>query len=489
MTDLNDIADQLNRLIKLALDTGEASTIEEAHQIFAGYRMQIVVGADVAHCPVLQAALLTAVNCATRSLLGGVVVVGATGSLCVPLPPYADTAEALIAMGATLAVELEPDTSTLVIGDIGERGLEPLAIRATVGAWCGGVAPVTSGFRLAEIGDFTPAGVLAGALGVSEIFQRLRGGNPAACRRAVGVDLSRPERNWWKGGDAPPLERLPSAAWLVGLGNLGQAYLWTLGLLPYGSGDLNLTLQDTDVLAPSNLSTSILTRPALLGHRKSRVMAAWAELRGFKTSLVERTFAADFRISAREPSVALFGVDNALARQAAEEVGFARVIEAGLGGGTQDFLGIDLHTFPASTPARALWRDATVASPTINLPAYSHLLQKTKDMCGTVRLAGRSIGAPFVGAAASTLVVAEFVRLGLGAHRYEMLSCHLRGPERLAVVPGALWEAFNPGTVDPRNSRRALSIDSGTSVRMVRPTHADGVSQAQISELAEAVHF
>jgi len=37
----------LNRLIKLALDTGEASTIEEAHQIFAGYRMQIVVGADV----------------------------------------------------------------------------------------------------------------------------------------------------------------------------------------------------------------------------------------------------------------------------------------------------------------------------------------------------------------------------------------------------------------------------------------------------------
>jgi len=54
MTDLNDIADQLNRLIKLALDTGEASTIEGRTKIFAGYRMRIVVGADVAHQPVLR---------------------------------------------------------------------------------------------------------------------------------------------------------------------------------------------------------------------------------------------------------------------------------------------------------------------------------------------------------------------------------------------------------------------------------------------------
>lgn len=458
MTDLHDIADHLNRLTKLALDTGEASSIDEAQRIFAGYRIQIIVGPDVAHQPVLQAALLTAVNCAARSLLGGVVVVGATDPLRVTLPPYTAMPQALAGLGAILADEPEPDTPTLVIGDVYGHDLEPLAIRATFAAWCGGVAPAASGVRLAETGEFTPAGVLAGALGVSEIFQRLRGGNPAPCRRSAGVDLWQPERDWREAGDAPALERLPSGAWLVGLGNLGQAYLWTLGLLPYGPEDLDLVLHDTDVIAPSNLSTSLLTHAGQMRQRKTRAMAAWSETRGFRTSIVERKFAADFRIAAHEPSVALFGVDNALARQAAEDAGFARVIEAGLGSGARDFLGIDLHTFPASVPARSIWRETASDAPIINQPAYLKLLNETKDRCGTLQLAGRSIGAPFVGATAAALVIAELVRLALGGSHYEMLSCHLRGLERFTVVPGETWPAFNPGTVLPsRISGKAAS--------------------------------
>lgn len=87
MTHLENAADRLNRTVKIALDTGEASSIEEAERIFAGYRLQIVVGADIAQKAVSQAALLTAVNCAARTLLGGVTVVGAAGTLRVMLPP------------------------------------------------------------------------------------------------------------------------------------------------------------------------------------------------------------------------------------------------------------------------------------------------------------------------------------------------------------------------------------------------------------------
>jgi hypothetical protein len=93
----------------------------------------------------------------------------------------------------------------------------------------------------------------------------------------------------------------------------------------------------------------------MVGRKKTRAMAEWADARGFETSIVERDFAPNFAIAPREPSVALVGVDNALVRQAVEDVGFGRVIEAGLGGGPQDFLGIDLHTFPASRPAREVW--------------------------------------------------------------------------------------------------------------------------------------
>src|ERR1700733_1905301 len=184
MTDLEDIADRLNRTIKIALDTGEASSIEEAERIFALYRLQIVVGPEAIHSPVSQAALLTAINCAARTFLGGVTVVGATGLLRVVLPPFVDLEQAVLGLGGRLVQEIAPETPTLVIGDINDVDLDRSALRVTFSEWCGGVVPIASKIRLAEGGTFTPAGVLAGALGVSEIFQRLRGGTPMACRRA-----------------------------------------------------------------------------------------------------------------------------------------------------------------------------------------------------------------------------------------------------------------------------------------------------------------
>ena len=143
-------------------------------------------------------------------------------------------------------------------------------------------------------------------------------------------------------------------------------------------------------------------------------MAHWAERRGFRTAIVERRFAADFMLSPREPVVALIGVDNALTRQAVEDVGFERVIEAGLGRGPQDFLGLDLHTFPAAKPARQIWCEAAAAEPDLAQPAYRAMLAQTGDRCGTIRLAGRSIGAPFVAAVAATLVIAELIQACYG---------------------------------------------------------------------------
>ena len=446
MTRLDTLANSLNRTVKIALDTGEASSIEHAERIFSGYQLQIVVGPDVAQNPVMQAALLTSVNCASRTFLGGVTVVGGAGPLRVTLPGGLDLPDAVVGLGGVRTEAVDPHAPTLVIGAV-EASLEPLAIRATFDGWCGGVTPVGSPDRPAERGTFTPAGVLAGALGVSEIFQRVRGGTPMACRRSVGLDLWRPRRYWLSGDSTPELDRLPSSVWLVGLGHLGQAYLWVLGLLPYGNQAIELVLQDTDVVAHSTLSTSLLTRPTHVGERKTRALARWAEARGFKTSIIERTFAADFRIQARDPAVALIGVDNGLARQAVEEVGFERVIEAGLGRGPQDFLGFDVHTFPASKLAREVWQGGASSEINIDHPAYAALLSASKDRCGTLRLAGRSIGAPFVGATAAALVIGELLRLGVGGPRHELISCHLRDLEGRIVVPGEPWAAFNPGTV------------------------------------------
>ncbi|MCY4497240.1 MAG: hypothetical protein OXC14_08140 [Rhodospirillaceae bacterium] len=445
MTKLNEMADGLNRTVKVALDTGEVASVEEAERLFSGYRLQILVGPDVADSPSLQAALLTAVNCAARTLLGGVTVVGAQGQLRVSLPSFHDLASATTGLGGRPVSVIDPVIPTLIIGDVETKSLEPLALRVIVSGWCGGVAPATKNLELDAGPCVTTAGVLAGAVAVSEVFQRLRGNNPMACRRSVGLSLWRPSQDWLSAEHGPPVDRLPMSAWLVGMGNLGQAYLWTLGFLPYGDQAVELVLQDLDVLAPSNLSTSLLTTPALLGRKKTRALADWSERRGFRTAIVERSFAPDFKVSAREPIVALIGVDNALARQAVEDVGFDRVIEAGLGRGPKDFLGLDLHTFPASKPARQVWRETAVADADIAQPAYRALLEQTGDRCGTVRLAGRSIGAPFVGAVAAALVIAELIRLVMGDRRYEIVSCHLRDLGARLVVKGEPWPPSNPG--------------------------------------------
>lgn len=56
------------------------------------------------------------------------------------------------------------------------------------------------------------------------------------------------------------------------------------------------------------------------------------------------------------------------------------------------------------------------------------------------------MGAPFVGAIAASVVVAELLRLVNGAHSYELVDGHLRNLDHRTVVPGGELPAVNPGT-------------------------------------------
>jgi hypothetical protein len=434
-------------MVKLAMDTGEAANVEAAEAIFSSYRLAVMVGPEVRRSATHQAALLTIVNTARRSLLGGVEVQGDLDvPLRVPQPGATCLADAVRQLGGMPTRRPHPTAPAIVIGTARAAERE-FAIRPTFHGWAGGVVPLGTQ-PLPEEHEFTPSGILAGALAVAEVFQHLRRSNPAAGRRELGLSLWRPEEPWRSpAGSGPLIDRYPSEAWVIGLGNLGQAYLWVLGLLPYARpADVHLMLQDFDSIAVSNDSTSLLTQCALVGAKKARAMALWAEQRGFRASLMERRFAGNFRIGPDEPAVALCGVDNALARAALEDVGFSRIIEAGLGNGTREFLALRVHTFPASRPARTLWTStATTEAASLDQPAYRALAHAGVDRCGLTQLAGRTVGAPFVGAVAATLVIAELIRLANGAHRYETIDAHLRSLEHRSVICGDPWPPFNPG--------------------------------------------
>ena len=362
-------------------------------------------------------------------------------------------------LGGTMVHEVT-DGPLVLIGDaeVDENLLagRPFAVRATFEGWCGGVSPLATGLRLAETQECVPAGILAGALAVSEAFQHVRGGNATAGRREIGLSLWRPEPEVsWLAPEAvgPPLTFLPAKLWLIGLGHLGQAFLWTLGLLPYRNpGSVELVLNDFDSLVLANDSTSPLTTSSLVGMKKTRAMAEWAEERGFLTTLIERRFAANFSVDSTEPALALCGVDNAQARAVLEKVGFRRVIEVGLGKGATEYLAFAMHTFPGPWKAAERWGSGDKGSDPpagdlIDQPAYRSLAADGLDECGLTLLAGRSVGASFVGVAVSTLVIAEVLRILAGGPQYGGIDGSLRILTRRSVLPGSspTQAGWNPG--------------------------------------------
>jgi hypothetical protein len=247
-----------------------------------------------------------------------------------------------------------------------------------------------------------------------------------AGRRPAGLSLWGPGRDWLR-DDATevPLSYLPSRLWLIGLGNLGQAFAWLLACLPYAEpGKLELMLQDIDTLAESNDSTSLLSSLQVVGRKKTRFAAEWLEARGFTTAVEERRFGAWTQRAVHEPGVALCGVDNALSRLALDKAGFDLVIEAGLGAGPQSFRNFSLHSFPSSVSPEKIWsRYVGASDPDVSaLPAYDTLRKRGMDACGLAQLASRTVGVPFVGLAASTLVIAELLRRLHGGPAIEVMS-------------------------------------------------------------------
>jgi hypothetical protein len=453
-------ADTMHRLVKEALDSGAAASLEEAQALFNGYRLSFVIGSDEARRPAHQIALLTGVALARRVFLGGVSVSGAVDApLALPVSLGATVGQGVLALGGQIERTPISDRVVVSIGGKQQPRGTGFHVRTTFAGWRGGIVPASAESVLDDGAAVPLAPMLAAALAVNEAFLFVRRETGAAGRRAVGMSLWQPEASCnWLGhpGNEPVLGLLPSRVWLIGLGHLGQAYLWALGLLPYADpGAVSLVLQDVDVVTPSTESTSILTDATLVGQQKTRAMAAWAERRGFATAIHERLFDDAFRRQETEPVVALCGLDNALGRRALDQVGFEFVVEAGLGRGYQDFRTIRLHTLPGLRTAAEIWKAAAPHETISDRPAYRKFLEEgALDSCGVTLLAGKAVGAPFGGAVAACLAVAEVLRLLNGGPLYQLVDLDLQSVEhRIAVPQQRDLGSLNPGFVVASASR------------------------------------
>lgn len=452
------LEDRLHRLVKEALDSGAAASLEEAETMFQRLAVRLDIAESDARDPQNQIALLTAVALAKRVFLGGVWVSETReAQLRVPLDFHKTLGAAVTALGG-MNGEPPANIPWITIGGGPKSRSAEFHIRTVQSGWRGGILPAPCKTILGAEPRMPLAAMLAAALAVNETFRFARSGNCAFGRQPIGMSLWNPSPlvDWLTArADEPQLKYLPACLWLLGLGHLGQAYLWALGILPYSRpAGLSLVLQDVDFITPSTESTSILTTGGLVGQKKTRAMAEWAERRGFTTAIHERLFATGFKRQPEEARIALCGLDNAHGRRALGEARFDLVVETGLGRGHLDYRTIRLHTLPGSSSAAELWKTETQEEGTANQPAYQKMLEDARlglDRCGITLLAGKAVGAPFVGAVASCLAVSEVLRLLHGATVDQMIDLDLQGIEYRSVVQNSFdFSRINPGYVEAR---------------------------------------
>jgi hypothetical protein len=438
--------DLLDRIQKLALDSGDAATLEEAAAIFSRYVLQVDVCGDGLDGSTAEATFGTILNAAPRAFQGGVRVrLAQDRRLESGWVKGQMASDAIAKYGCEQVSALDDNYPTLVLGTSPrEWPTGGRCMTVTHAGWSGGVLS-RPGLNLRRRPEFPPAGVAAGAIGVAEAFQIIRG-NVRAGRRDQGLSLWRPEVSWVDpSAFGPDISGLlaPNKLHVLGLGHLGQAYIWTLGWLPFEDpAQIEIVLQDVDLLTKANLATSLLATESEIERKKTRIVADAAEELGFTTRLYERRFDEHQRIGEDDPQIALVGVDNPHTRAALGQCGWSLIVDVGLGAGAGDYLDARLHSFPADRTPEEQWggRSGTFDETVMDLPAYHELERRLGDRCGAIMVAGRAVGAAFVGAFASSVAIAELLRYYADDdRRHSVVDVSLRDLSRPRIACASDW--------------------------------------------------
>jgi ThiF family len=428
---------QIHRTAKVLLERGFVSTPEQAVEYLHTLTLQVAVGPDFESAPAAVAALATVVNAGHRVFLGGVRVrLASDPVLDLGWTRGKRASEVVAEFGGIVTRKLDSQLPTIAIIDSDASGSPTIHL-----GWNGWAGGVSTNVPLLGRSDMPLAGVLAGALAVSELFQRALGA-PMPGRRSVGISLWDPTLDWASPDAAgPELEFLPAAIWLLGLGHLGQAFAWSIGLLPYADTSAALVgLMDFDRIERGNLATQLLTVERNLGRPKARVAAERMESLGFRTKVVERAFDDRFELVAHaspnrnEPRLALAGFDDPAPRRYLDV--FDYVVDAGLGSGPVEYLDALIRSFPGPRLAADVFAVPIAPAKSELHPAYEaeiarQVVQGTDEAaarCGLIDLAGISAGASFVGAAVSCLAIGDILRYLHGGARISIVGLDLRNP-------------------------------------------------------------
>ncbi|MBL4754466.1 MAG: hypothetical protein JKY52_12840 [Flavobacteriales bacterium] len=428
--------DNLNRLA-VALMEHYSCTYLEAIDKLEVFTLVLECDDKIAESVALQAALLTCVNSGKRAFLGGVYCIIRDNIKCL-VPGYGPGPlnDVISDLGAICSIN--PDMGEQFVLTFGQPATKTNSLEVVCNGWQGGVCTPDDRLSLSSRPDFNLGGVAAGAIAVGFAFLQISGVDITAGDTSQGISLWRPDLPWHTEESlGPPLENLPSRLWTLGLGHLGQAYLWVLGSLPYPKAEeTTLILQDYDRIEEGNYSSGLLSEIDYKGQYKTRIISDWLEQRGFTTIISERKY-DDFTVRVgEEPYVAISGFDSADARTNLDKSGFDLVVDCGLGGNLMNFDSISINTFPNAVKSPLELWGGNEAAEALQHDAVIDEFEKTEEECGILaaELASKAISASFIGALSASLVVSEILR---GLHkgtRYDRVILTLRSLANIKTI-------------------------------------------------------
>jgi hypothetical protein len=428
-----------SRITKALTDrrNGETS-FDAAEERLKNVRVAIMLMADQAGTAAGQAAALTAINTSFKCFGNATLVEDPDSVLVRALPIGRTIKAAAMTLGAAIAASIPPDaTHVITIGD-STQSTSKVFVRCWWNGWKAGIVPVWDDRSLGASGN-PLAGIFSGALAVREIFATVLG-YPRCGSRVSIASLWDPTIDPEAADAGPTQVYISPRLWFIGLGHLGQGYLWSLGLLPIDN--FEAVLQDDQKAGDENVATGLLTRADDVGRRKTGIAADWLRRPNWETRLIERRHYGDIPRLKDDPSILVTGLDEPDPRIKVANAGiFEYVIDAGVGDGPIDFEALQIRILERGVDAAAFW------SSTERPKTVDKLLEKgayrahgsDSELCGTLTLAKASVAVPFVGAAVGALTIAQAIRIASMQTSIQMLQLELGCPA-MALI-GAINKA------------------------------------------------
>lgn len=422
-----------SRVSKALTDAGLSSSFGEAEARLAAVTVCVHVSKEQSVTAAGQAAALTAVLTAYKCFGRVSVVLDSDADLLRPLPIGKTLSAALLRLGADIRDAPSSEVTHHVhVGISAQRDV--WSVECWWDRWLAGVRADEE----EPLGDsrLALAGIFAAAIAIRQVFRSVR--QAGARPTDATVSLWEPWTQDRSAGLGPTTFTCPDALWLLGLGHLGQAYVWSLIFLPY-SAPRRAILQDDQKIGEENEPTSLLVEAGDVGEKKVRVAARWLEACGWTTQIIERRHAGDIALTPDDPPILICGLDDVVPRKKMVAVGFDYMIDGGIGNGPTDFEGIQIRAIAKGSQANS-WNDsAAPKSPTRTLlkAAYQALEQEIGG-CGMYSLANASVAVPFVGAATGALAIAQAIRLSSMKSSRTLLQLELATPEMIIDSDEAL---------------------------------------------------